>query len=310
LVILGGNRNKLLFFSNLYVNNETLKEDRNVRRRILADEGEAPVFRPGGVRLQSLLKETRMTVPSPKHVLSRDKYDAVLFDLDGVVTATNHNHFAAWKQLFDQYLKIRAEREGAPFREFTEDEMSEYVDGKPRYEGIRSFLESRDISLPFGDISDAEDTETVCGLGNLKNRFFNLSIQTDGVEVFENSISLIHDLRENGIRCAIVSSSKNCQTVLKSADISDLFDVAFDGNNAADLHLTGKPDPDTYLAAADLLGVDPTRAVVVEDAISGVQAGRAGGFGLVVGVDRAGIAEALAQNGGDIVVADLGELSA
>ncbi len=251
-----------------------------------------------------------MTVPTPKHILSRDKFDAILFDLDGVVTATNHNHFAAWKQLFDQYLKIRATRERAPFREFTEDEMSEFVDGKPRYEGIRSFLESRDISLPFGDISDAEDAETVCGLGNLKNRFFNLSIQTDGVEVFESSLNLIHDLRENGILCAVVTSSKNCQTVLHAAEISDLFDVRFDGNDAAELKLTGKPHPDTYLMAAERLGVDPARAVVVEDAISGVQAGRAGGFGLVIGVDRAGIAEALAQNGADIVVADLGELSA
>lgn len=251
-----------------------------------------------------------MIVPSSKHVLSRDKYDAILFDLDGVVTATNHNHFAAWKQLFDQYLKIRATREGTPFSEFTEDEMSAYVDGKPRYEGIRSFLESRGISLPFGDMTDAEDAETVCGLGNLKNRFFNHSIQTDGVEVFETSIALIHKLRAGGIRCAIVSSSKNCPTVLEAADISDLFDIAFDGNHAAQLELIGKPHPDTYLAAASQLGVDPARAVVVEDAISGVQAGRAGGFGLVIGVDRAGIADALAQNGADIVVADLGELSA
>lgn len=250
-----------------------------------------------------------MTAPSPKHILSPEKFDAILFDLDGVVTATNNNHFAAWKKLFDQYLGIYAKREKIPFREFSEDEMSEYVDGKPRYEGIRSFLESRSISLPFGDVSDPEDAESICGLGNLKNRFFNESIRDDGVEVFKTSIALIHDLKANGIRCAVVTSSKNCQTVLHAAEISDLFDTCFDGNDAAELKLTGKPDPDTYLKAAERLGVDPSRAVVVEDAISGVQAGRAGNFGLVVGVDRANVADALAQNGADIVVEDLGELS-
>ena len=251
-----------------------------------------------------------MIHPSGGHVLSVDDYDAVLFDLDGVVTATAKVHSSAWKRLFDEYLGVNAERRGIPFRPFTDDDYIRYVDGKPRYEGIRSLLESRGISLPFGDAEDGEADETVCGLGNRKNRFFNEQLDQQGVEVFETSVDLILALKSKGMRIAVVSSSKNCKRVLDAAGIADLFDLRFDGIEAAKLHLKGKPMPDTYLKAAEQLGVEPSRAVVVEDAISGVQAGRDGGFGLVVGVDRTGEAEALRANGADIVIDDLGKLSA
>lgn len=251
-----------------------------------------------------------MSEPPLKPLISPAKFDAVLFDLDGVITATDRNHFAAWKRLFDSFLEARARREGTDFQPFSEADMATFVDGKPRHEGIRSFLESRGIRLPEGDPDDAEDAETVHGLGNRKNRFFNEAIETEGVTVFEGSVALIHALRAIGIRCAVVSSSRNCRRVLRAAGLESLIDVRFDGINAAGLNLIGKPHPDTYLKAAEWVGVEPARAVVIEDAISGVQAGRAGGFGLVVGVDRAGIAQALRDNGADIVVKDLRELLA
>lgn len=241
-------------------------------------------------------------------VITPEKYDTVLFDLDGVITATDKNHFAAWKKLFDSYLRKIAERDGAPFREFTYDDMLAYVDGRPRYEGIRCFLKSRDIEIPYGDPGDSEDAETICGLGNRKNRFFNESIQSDGVTVFEGTVALIRSLREQGVCIGVVSSSKNCPTVLRTAGLEELFDVHFDGNSAAKYKLRGKPNPDTYLKAAELAETDAARAVVVEDAISGVRAGRAGGFGLVIGVDRGDISQELRDNGADIVVKDLGEL--
>ena len=182
------------------------------------------------------------------------------------------------------------------------------MDGKPRYEGVRSFLESRDIELPYGDPQDPPDRETVCGLGNRKNVVFNEHLKSKGADVFDTSIALIRELKAKGIKVAVVSSSKNTQTVLQVAQIADLFDMSFDGNDAAQLKLIGKPTPDTYLAAASRLGVAAERAVVVEDAISGVQAGQSGGFGLVIGVDRTGDAAALKENGADVVVSDLGEL--
>lgn len=234
--------------------------------------------------------------------------DAVLFDLDGVITATDRTHFAAWKRLFDSFLETRALRQGEPLRPFSEADMATFVDGKLRHVGIRSFLESRGIDLPEGGAGDAEDAETVSGLGNRKSRLFNAMLQTQGVTVFEGSLALIRALRAVGIRCAVVSSSRSCRRVLKAANIESLIDVRFDGINAAGLNLIGKPNPDTYLKAAEWAGVEPARAVVVEDAIAGVQAGRAGGFGLVIGVDRVGIAEALCDAGADIVVKDLGEL--
>jgi beta-phosphoglucomutase family hydrolase len=234
------------------------------------------------------------------------KLQAFLFDLDGVITHTADVHAEAWKELFDEFL---ASREGDPARlgpfELPDDYIT-YVDGKPRYEGVRSFLASRGIELPWGDPSDPPDAPTVCGLGNRKNDFFNQALEEHGVTVFESSVALVRALRAAGIACACVSSSKNCRPILARAGLSDLFDVIFDGVDAERDGIEGKPTPGTYLHAAHLLGVPAARAVVIEDAVSGVQAGRAGEFGLVLGVDRGAGVEALRENGADVVVDDLG----
>jgi alpha,alpha-trehalase len=211
--------------------------------------------------------------------------------------------------MFDAFLQARAAREGEPFRPFDMgNDYKHYVDGKPRYEGVKSFLESRGISLPYGDPDDAPGKDTICGLGNRKNALLNDVIESEGVDVYEGSVAWAHQLHEAGIKTAVVSSSKNCETILRAAGIEDLFELRIDGVVAAQLQIAGKPAPDTFLEAARRLEVEPERTVVVEDAISGVQAGRAGGFGLVIGVDREGDAEALKKNGADIVVADLAEL--
>lgn len=234
-------------------------------------------------------------------------FDAVIFDLDGVVTRTATVHARAWKRVFDEYLERRAE--GVPFEPFAiETDYPRYVDGKPRYDGVRSFLASRGITLPEGDPSDGPDQETVCGLGNRKNLLYNELLDAGGVEVFEDAVEQIRKWRVLGLRTAIVSSSKNCAAVLRAAGLSDLFDVRVDGVAADELRLPGKPAPDFFLKAAELLGVEPARAVVFEDAVAGVQAGRAGGFGWVVGVDRVGAKEALLASGADIVVGDLRQL--
>jgi len=236
---------------------------------------------------------------------------AVIFDLDGVVTRTAETHAEAWKRLFDEHLTARAQRLGEPFRPF--DRASDYrrfVDGKPRYEGVSSFLGSRGIELPYGSPDDPEDSETVCGLGNRKNRYFLDELATKGADAYPSTLALIAGLRQRGVRTAIVSSSRNCAAVLEAAGIGDLFDAKVDGIDAAELGLAGKPDPAVFIDAARRLHVDPRHAAVVEDAIAGVEAGRRGGFGLVVGVDRGAQSEALAAAGADVVVGDLGELSA
>lgn len=239
------------------------------------------------------------------HVLSADRYDAVLFDLDGVLTDTAAVHADAWKTMFDEYLRSRDE----PFREFTiAGDYKTYVDGKPRYDGVRSFLGSRGIELPEGEITDAPDVETVRGLGNRKNDMVNRLLDEQGVAVYEGSVRLVHHLRDQEIRLGVVSSSRNCGAVLEAAGLLDLFDARVDGVVAAERGLPGKPAPDTFLSAAADLDATPDRTVVVEDAISGVQAGRAGAFGLVIGVDREGDPAALRDNGADIVVDDLGAL--
>jgi beta-phosphoglucomutase family hydrolase len=236
------------------------------------------------------------------------RFDAVLFDLDGVLTATATVHAACWKRMFDEFLSARAEAEGTAFRPFDEEDYKRYVDGKPRYEGVASFLASRGISLPRGTPADGPDEKTVCGLGNRKNELIQEVLASDGVEVFEGAVSLVRWLRRQGIRQAVVSSSKNCEAVLRAANLIDVFDVRVDGVLAARQKLPGKPRPDTFLEAARLLDVPPARAVVVEDALAGVKAGVAGGFGLVVGVDREGDPEALREAGAHIVVDDLGLL--
>jgi alpha,alpha-trehalase len=241
-------------------------------------------------------------------VLSRERFDAVLFDLDGVLTDTAKVHALCWKRMFDEFLNRRADGQVEVSRPFDLNaDYRQYVDGKPRYEGVRDFLASRGIELPQGEPSEPPGWETVSGLGNRKNELINEILATEGVDVYENSVVLVRRLLGQGFRTAVVSSSKNCEAILKAANIYDLFEVRVDGVVAAREHLPGKPAPDTFLRAARLLGAESQRTVVVEDAISGVQAGRAGGFGLVVGVDRHDDAEALIGGGADIVVADLGE---
>ena len=234
---------------------------------------------------------------------------ACLFDLDGVLTQTAKVHAAAWKQMFDAYLQARAQRTGEPFRPFDAvEDYDRYVDGKPRYDGVRSFLQSRGIELAQGSPEDPPDAETIDGLGNRKNEIVLEMIKRDGVEAYEGSVRYVHAAREAGLRRAVVSSSTNARDVLRAAGIEDLFEEVVDGHVAEREHLQGKPAPDTFLAGARALGVDAERAAVYEDALAGVEAGRAGGFGRVVGVDRVGQAEALREHGADVVVADLAEL--
>jgi beta-phosphoglucomutase family hydrolase len=238
-----------------------------------------------------------------------DDIEACLFDLDGVLTKTAEVHAAAWKEMFDGYLRRRADRTGEPFVAFDAGaDYDEYVDGKPRYDGVRSFLASRGIHLPDGTPDDDPGTETIDGLGNRKNDLVLELIARDGVDAYEGSVRYVHAARDAGLRCAVVSSSSNCRDVLEAAGILDLFDEIVDGVVAAREGLKGKPAPDTFLAGARRLGVDAARAAVFEDAVAGVEAGRAGGFGCVVGVDRVGHADALRAHGADLVVRDLAEL--
>jgi beta-phosphoglucomutase family hydrolase len=238
-----------------------------------------------------------------------DTITAWLFDLDGVLTQTAKVHAAAWKQMFDEYLRERAERTGEPFRAFDAvADYDTYVDGKPRYDGVRSFLESRSIELPQGTPEDPPRTETVDGLGNRKNELVLKLIHEQGVQPYEGSARYVRAVRDAGYPRAVVSSSANCRDVLRAAGIEDLFDAVIDGIVTEREGLRGKPAPDSFLAGARALGVEPKHGVVFEDALAGVQAGRAGGFGFVVGVDRVGQREALLAHGADIVVEDLAEL--
>jgi beta-phosphoglucomutase family hydrolase len=234
---------------------------------------------------------------------------ACLFDLDGVLTQTAKVHAAAWKQMFDDYLRRRAEQRGEPFVPFDAvQEYDEYVDGKPRYDGVRSFLASRGIELPQGSPDDPPDSETVDGLGNRKNEIVLKMIHEQGVQPYEGSVRYVKAARDAGLRRAVVSSSTNARDVLVAAGIIDLFEEIVDGHVAEREHLRGKPAPDTFLAGARAVGVEPRQAAVFEDALAGVEAGRAGNFGFVVGVDRVGQAEALKAHGADVVVRDLSEL--
>ena len=243
-------------------------------------------------------------MPEPILTLTPLRHDAVIFDLDGVITRTARLHASAWKAMFDEYLERRGQ---PPFDR--EADYRNYVDGKPRYDGVESFLESRGIDLPRGGPDDPPGRETVCGLGNRKNALFMELLEREGAEAFESSIDFIRALRRAGIRTAVVSSSRNCVPVLESVGALELFDAKVDGVDAGRLELQGKPAPDIFLAASRQLGVRPERAAVVEDAQAGVAAGHAGGFALVIGVDRAGQAAALREHGADVVVKDLAELA-
>ena len=238
-----------------------------------------------------------------------DGITACLFDLDGVLTQTAKVHDAAWKQTFDEYLRARSQKTGEAFKEFDAvKDYDEYVDGLPRYDGVRNFLKSRGIELPQGDPDDPPDKETICGIGNRKNVLVLKLIKENGVEPYEGSVRYVKAVREAGLRRAVVSSSANCKDVLVAAGIDDLFEAVVDGNTVDEQHLKGKPAPDTFLAGAKALGVQPAQAAVFEDALAGVQAGHAGNFGFVVGVDRVGQADALKEHGADVVVKDLAEL--
>ena len=238
--------------------------------------------------------------------------DAAVFDLDGVVTFTAKVHAAAWKQLFDDYLRGREQRFGEPFRPFDADaDYRAYVDGKPRYDGVQSFLESRGIVLPWGTPADSPGWETVCGLGNRKNELFTAKIREMGVAVDQEAVRFIRELRDRGVHVGLASSSKNAVPIVESAGLHDLFQQIVDGVVSERMGLRGKPQPDIFLTCLQKLGrIPPARALVVEDAIAGVEAGRLGGFGLVLGVDRHGEAAALRDHGADLVIQNFREISA
>lgn len=242
--------------------------------------------------------------------MNKYSFDSVIFDLDGVITQTARVHAGAWKTTFDDYMRIREKRDKEPFHEFTHDgDYLPYVDGKPRYKGVKSFLESRGINIPFGDPSDPPDKETACGIGNRKNTMFNEVLKKEGADVYSSSIEFIKVLRDSGIRVGLASSSKNCKAILESAGIEGLFQTRVDGVVSAEMGLKGKPEGDIFVTAARNVGTIPPNSVVVEDATSGVQAGRNGGFGLVLGVARKNNETELLENGADVVVTDLADIS-
>jgi beta-phosphoglucomutase family hydrolase len=241
-------------------------------------------------------------VPRDPDELDWTAVDAVLFDLDGVITPTAEVHMHAWAEMFTPFLE---ERDAAPY---TERDYFEHVDGKPRYDGVAALLASRGIELPWGEPGDTPDTPSVCGLGNRKNLLFGEVLARDGVEAFPGSVQLLDVLDARGTRMAIVSSSANAPDVLRAAGLLDRFETVVDGAVAREQGLPGKPRPDTYEYAADTLGVPHDRSVVMEDAVSGVQAGAAGDFAFVVGVDRGAGAQTLLEHGADVVVTDLAEL--
>lgn len=243
-------------------------------------------------------------------VISPDSYRAILFDLDGVLTPTARIHAAAWKEVFDGELRARAEEGGPAFVPFDkETDYLRYVDGKPRLAGVESFLGSRGIELPEGSSDDPPALETAWGVGNRKDAIVKTVLERDGIDAYPGSLALVEAAKAAGLKVAVVSSSKNCEAVLETAGILDLFDARVDGLVAEELGLAGKPAPDTYVEGAHRVGVPVEAAVVIEDALSGVESGRNGGFGLVVGVDRGAGREALLAHGANVVVSDLAELS-
>ncbi|MBN3038577.1 MAG: trehalose-phosphatase [Candidatus Omnitrophica bacterium] len=241
--------------------------------------------------------------------MKKYSFDSVIFDLDGVITQTALVHGKSWKATFDEYMRMREKRDGQPFREFThEGDYLPYVDGKPRYEGVRSFLESRGIHIPYGDPQDGPEEETACGIGNKKNKMFLDIIKKEGAEVYASTVELIKQLKAAGVRVGVASSSKSCQVILQAVGLEELFETRVDGLVSAELGLKGKPEGDIFVKASRNIGSEPARSVVVEDATSGVQAGRNGGFGLVLGVAREENEVQLLENGADIVVGDLSEI--
>jgi beta-phosphoglucomutase family hydrolase len=238
------------------------------------------------------------------------EFDAAIFDMDGVITQTAAVHSLAWKRMFDEYLRARAKIRGEPFEEFTHaHDYRTYVDGRPRYPGVEAFLKSRGIVLPFGTPEDPPEHETVCGLGNRKNAHFNRIIASAGVVVYDSTIALIRSLQAHGIRLGLATSSKNSAVILDKTHTASLFGTVVDGIVSEKMGLKGKPEPDIFTTAARNLGVPCARAIVIEDAVSGVQAGARGGFGLVIGIARENNQAELRENGADLVVCDLDETS-
>ena len=236
------------------------------------------------------------------------KFQAVIFDLDGVITKTALVHSKAWAEMFNSFLKQYSNEQNVDFKPFThEGDYLPYVDGKPRYKGVQDFLSSRKIELPYGNESDSAETLSVCGLGNKKNEVINQILQRDGVEVYPSTVQLLERLKTEGIRIGVASSSKNCQTVLNAAGLMHFFETRVDGEVSAELGLKGKPEPDIFTKAADNLGAEYSKCVVIEDAISGVQAGVAGNFGLVIGLAREDNELSLKENGAHVVVEDIAD---
>ncbi len=236
-------------------------------------------------------------------------FNAVIFDMDGVITKTALTHAAAWKKMFDEYLKERETKHGEKFVEFTHaGDYLPFVDGKPRYKGVADFIKSRGIDIPFGDPSDLPGTETCCGLGNQKNEAFNEVLEKEGVEVYPSTVSLINELKKAGVKLGVASSSKNCKPVLERVDLLDVFDARVDGVVSAELGLHGKPEPDIFTTACDIVKAEYSKSIVVEDAVSGVQAGVKGKFGLTIGIARENNIKELENAGAHIVVEDLEEI--
>jgi len=243
-----------------------------------------------------------------KLTISSSRIQAGIFDLDGVITQTAKVHALAWKEMFDDYLKAHQGRQEKMKPFDIDSDYSQYVDGKPRYNGVKSFLESRGIELPFGSPEDPPNKETICGLGNRKNQLFRRKIQAHGAETYSDAVEFIRSFREKGIKTGVVSSSKNCGDILEAAGLTGLFDAKVDGRDLDKYNLKGKPDPDIFLEATKRLNVDPEQSVVFEDAISGIQAGKQGGFGCVVGVARKDNFSSLKKAGADAVIRDFSQI--
>lgn len=256
------------------------------------------------------MTQTPATQPSPESIGLPAGITTLLFDLDGVITRTAVVHAAAWKEMFDEFLAAYSQETATAQSPFdSRSDYDKFVDGKPRYDGVRSFLASREITLPEGEPSDPAAAHTVCGLGNRKNALVVALIERDGVEAYSGTVAYLAAAERAGMRRAVVSSSANCRAILQSCGLIDDFEEIMDGVVAAERKIKGKPAPDTFLAAAEALGAQPQACTVFEDALAGVEAGRAGGFGFVVGVDRVGQSAELIEHGADIAVKDLEELS-
>lgn len=236
--------------------------------------------------------------------------ESAIFDLDGVVTDTARTHFTAWKETFEEFLASRGDLPESERRAFTHDEdYVPFVDGKPRYDGVKSFLESRGLYLEWGDPTDDPGVATVCGVGNTKNDAFRRIVERDGVDIYDSTVQYVHELRERGVAVGVASSSKNATFILRKTGLIELFGTVVDGNTSVELGLAGKPAPDIFLTAAQNLGGTPERSLMVEDAYSGVEAGRNGGFALVIGIARGGDLEGLRSRGAHVVVRDMSEYS-